>query len=114
VRVPGIIDLVKVSISYPTDKLTYESCDAGADTPGNQPTVGNPAPGELQVVVLSPSNAVSWNPAEYEVGLLKFRLAPGLEPGILDLSVKVLEIRRNGQRLAFVQPLDGVLFVKEA
>lgn len=114
VRLPGAIDLVKVSVTYQPDKLKYEGRDAGKDTPGNQPTIGNPAPGELEVVVLDPSKGMSWNPDEYEIGLIKFTLAAGVQPGILDVTVKVLEIRRGGHPLPFVQALDGVIFVEDA
>ncbi|MFY9618251.1 MAG: CHAT domain-containing protein [Pyrinomonadaceae bacterium] len=114
VRLPGAIDLVKVSITYQPDKLKYEGRDAGKDTPGNQPTIGNPAPGELEVIVLDPSKGMSWSPNEYEIGLIKFTLAAGLPPGILDVTVKAVEIRRGGTPLGFVQALDAVVFVEDA
>lgn len=114
VRVPGVIDLIKVFITYQPDKIEFVSAATGVDSPGNNPLVGRPNPGELEVAVLNPSNGSNWAPKEYEVGLLKFRPAAGLTPGILDLPVRVLEIRRGGQRVASVQALDAVVFINDA
>jgi hypothetical protein len=111
VRLKGSINLVRVSVTFPANKLQFVGAAPGQNTPGNNPLVGNTAPGVLEVAVLNPSAGGEWTPDEYEVGVLRFRMTAGLQPHILDLNLNVLEIRRDGKLLTSVKPLDAVVFV---
>lgn len=110
-RKPGVIEQVRVEVSYPADKLTFVSARPGADSPGSQPFLGQNSPGRVEVIVINPSNGMEWESREFEVGLLVFRPAAGAQPGIIDLSVRIVEVRRDGENMFPVIPLDGIVFV---
>lgn len=114
VRLKGVINLVKVSVIFPADKLQFVGAASGQNTPGNNPLAANTAPGVLEVAVLNPSDGGEWAPDEYEIGVLRFRMNAGLQPHIFEVGLNVLEIRRDGQLLTSVKPLDAVVFVDDA
>ncbi|HKQ79631.1 MAG TPA: CHAT domain-containing protein [Blastocatellia bacterium] len=110
-RLPGVIEQVMLSVHFDESKLQFVGASAGQDASHTLVFTTLIAPGQIKVLVPNPSNGISWSPKQYEIGLLKFRLAAGLQPEILDLLVKNPEIRRDNQTVANVKPLDAVLFV---
>ncbi len=113
-RKPGVVERVRVVVSYPADTLTFVGAKPGRHSASAQPSLTHPSLDCVEVTILDPSGGAACGPGEFEVGLLVFRTAEGARQGIIDLPVKVLEIRRDGEKMFPVTPLDGVVFVHNA
>jgi hypothetical protein len=110
-RMPHTIDLIQCLVSYPADKLAFTGTSDGADAPANPPATNLPVAGQLRLICATPSAGQIWQPGEYEVGLLKFRIADGVNSGLIDLKLSDVGVQEGGQKLVFTC-LDGVLFVE--
>jgi hypothetical protein len=110
-RLPHTIDMVKCFVRYPSDKMTFTGTSDGANTQANPPVADIPAPGELRLICATPSAGQIWQPGEYEVGLLNFKIADGVKSCLIDLKLSDVGVQEGGQKLVFTC-LDGVLFVE--
>lgn len=109
-RLPHAIDMVQCLVNYPADKLTFTSTSEGINSPGKPVLANTVAPGQLRVICATPSGGQTWQPAEYELGILKFKLADGVLSGMIDLQLSDIVVMEGGQKLVFTC-LNGVLFV---
>ncbi len=111
-RAPGRIDLIQVTVQYPTVQMAFQKVVAGQHFAGSPPVVIEPTEGQVQVVLPTPSGGQEWAPGEYEVGRLQFLLPAGAQPGIVDLQIVQADVRRGGL-VAMFKPLSGVVFVED-
>lgn len=112
-RKPGVVERVRVEVSYPEDKLTFIGANPGKDSSGVQPSLTQLSAGRVEVTILDPSDGAVWEPEEFEVGLLVFRPSQGAQQEIIDLPVRILEVRRDGEKIFPVTPLDGIVFLRD-
>jgi hypothetical protein len=109
-RTAAQIGDVSVRLQYPADKVVLEGVDAGAGTPDRELLRGDPAPGELTVLVKDASGGASWDPGEQELALLRFTVNPDVTDPYLKLNITDVQAQRDGASAPF-DPLHAVLFV---
>jgi hypothetical protein len=109
-RQPGTVSLVRFTVEYPAQSLTFNGTDQGADAAG-LPLTAVAVPGAVQVVFVDPGAGNRWLPKEYELGFLKFTVNVGMQASILDLKQTVLQVTREGSAANF-RSIDGMVFLE--
>jgi hypothetical protein len=94
VRIPGVIQRLKLLINYPADKLNFLNAFAGANC-GTMPAIARNSPKQLTVSIDPVSGGQMWVAAEYHVGVLEFQLLDDLEESLIDVTVDQIQIERD-------------------
>ena len=106
---PGTVNMVQLQVAYPDGKLTFlpaVKADVAAEAETTQP-----GPGQIQVRLNSPSGRTSWEPGEYELAVLRFSVAHGVEPSLLDVHIRTAVVTRDEDLIPF-RTVDGIVFVE--
>jgi hypothetical protein len=109
-RAPRRIDFVQLEVEFAGDRLEFVGTDPPDGAAAPVP-LAHVAGGRLHLAVIPPVGDGPWSADEHQLGVVRFRARPGAA-GVIDLRVKSLEVREEGEAVPGIQALDGLVFIE--
>jgi CHAT domain-containing protein len=113
-RTAARIDLVSLKIDYPAERLAFEGASPGSASAHTIPLTGSAHGRPLEVAIVNPSKGQRWQPGEYQLGRLTFRIEAATPPGRLSLKAKETVVWCDGAPDNRFWPVDGTLSVESS
>ena len=108
---PGTVNMVRLQVGYPGDKLTFLGAAEAGNVIGSV-TADRLGPGQLEVTLeLAPSERTPWEPGDHDFATLRFSVARGVEPSLLDVQIQTAVVTRHRDSISF-RTVDGIVFVE--
>ena len=110
VQAPTQIGDVKASITFPNDKISYQSAADGANTPGNILLAGANPGGGVTLMLQDASAGNTWAPGDYELAVLNFQVKAGAVEPIQWIKVSDVLVTKDSAKTQ-LNSLNAVVYV---